>query len=290
METALYHHGIKGQKWGVKNGPPYPLGASKHSISDRNNGRGQSLKKRQSSHPSIKAYSSDAEVIMMGAAFVTSLGSVLVKSLINDKVLENKGKKLVEQFEKENAFGNKYSRSIDSKDVNPLKDRMNCGACCMAEEIRIRGVSVAAKPVGGMTIKEVANYFKGASERSFDKLPSNCVSRTYNGKETQDNLSAVLAKKYPEGSRGCMFIPMWCGNHYITWEVKNGKGVFKNPQDTKFDLTKDFAAMVASGTPAADQVGIRSMRWDNLEVKNDIVGEVLYTDQNSLKQKFSPII
>ena len=21
----LYHHGIKGQKWGVKNGPPYPL-------------------------------------------------------------------------------------------------------------------------------------------------------------------------------------------------------------------------------------------------------------------------
>lgn len=22
----LYHHGIKGQKWGVKNGPPYPLG------------------------------------------------------------------------------------------------------------------------------------------------------------------------------------------------------------------------------------------------------------------------
>lgn len=21
----LYHHGIKGQKWGIKNGPPYPL-------------------------------------------------------------------------------------------------------------------------------------------------------------------------------------------------------------------------------------------------------------------------
>jgi hypothetical protein len=24
----LYHHGIKGQKWGVKNGPPYPLDSS----------------------------------------------------------------------------------------------------------------------------------------------------------------------------------------------------------------------------------------------------------------------
>lgn len=24
--TWLYHHGIKGQKWGVRNGPPYPIG------------------------------------------------------------------------------------------------------------------------------------------------------------------------------------------------------------------------------------------------------------------------
>lgn len=23
--NELYHHGIKGQKWGVRNGPPYPL-------------------------------------------------------------------------------------------------------------------------------------------------------------------------------------------------------------------------------------------------------------------------
>ena len=25
----LAHHGIKGQKWGVKNGPPYPLHSSR---------------------------------------------------------------------------------------------------------------------------------------------------------------------------------------------------------------------------------------------------------------------
>ena len=23
--AELYHHGIKGQKWGIRNGPPYPL-------------------------------------------------------------------------------------------------------------------------------------------------------------------------------------------------------------------------------------------------------------------------
>ncbi|MCI8993386.1 MAG: hypothetical protein HFG80_11810 [Eubacterium sp.] len=26
--SKLYHHGIKGQKWGVRNGPPYPLDKS----------------------------------------------------------------------------------------------------------------------------------------------------------------------------------------------------------------------------------------------------------------------
>lgn len=27
-DAAIYHHGIKGQKWGVRNGPPYPLDAT----------------------------------------------------------------------------------------------------------------------------------------------------------------------------------------------------------------------------------------------------------------------
>lgn len=31
----LYHHGIKGQKWGEKNGPPYPLTDNKHSESEK---------------------------------------------------------------------------------------------------------------------------------------------------------------------------------------------------------------------------------------------------------------
>jgi len=34
-EDELYHHGIKGQKWGVKNGPPYPLDDSDHSFAEK---------------------------------------------------------------------------------------------------------------------------------------------------------------------------------------------------------------------------------------------------------------
>lgn len=31
----LYHHGIDGQKWGVQNGPPYPLPYNAHSVEEK---------------------------------------------------------------------------------------------------------------------------------------------------------------------------------------------------------------------------------------------------------------
>lgn len=33
--TELAHHGILGQRWGKKNGPPYPLDAEDHSSSEK---------------------------------------------------------------------------------------------------------------------------------------------------------------------------------------------------------------------------------------------------------------
>lgn len=42
-DFRLYHHGILGQKWGVQNGPPYPIGASDHSASEKRAGWRKSL-------------------------------------------------------------------------------------------------------------------------------------------------------------------------------------------------------------------------------------------------------
>lgn len=39
----IYHHGILGQKWGKKQGPPYPLDAGNHSAAERKAGWKKSL-------------------------------------------------------------------------------------------------------------------------------------------------------------------------------------------------------------------------------------------------------
>lgn len=44
-QSYLAHHGIKGQKWGVKNGPPYPLDESQQSPSEQKKGLTDKQKK-----------------------------------------------------------------------------------------------------------------------------------------------------------------------------------------------------------------------------------------------------
>ena len=51
----LMHHGILGQKWGKRNGPPYPLGASDHSASEKKAGWRKSLENKREMKKAKKA-------------------------------------------------------------------------------------------------------------------------------------------------------------------------------------------------------------------------------------------
>lgn len=53
-ELYLAHHGILGVKWGKRNGPPYPLGASDHSASEKKAGWRKSLDGGSKSETSSK--------------------------------------------------------------------------------------------------------------------------------------------------------------------------------------------------------------------------------------------
>lgn len=42
LKTSLQHHGIEGQKWGVRHGPPYPL-----SRNTKNTGLKEDMQKKR---------------------------------------------------------------------------------------------------------------------------------------------------------------------------------------------------------------------------------------------------
>lgn len=98
----LMHHGIEGQKWGVQNGPPYPLNPVKDYSTKEKKANFKEIKKtyNSSSHPSGFPYSNTKET------------TEVIRSKINNNVLEKPEiKKLLQEYQE---LDDKYKKSNSS--------------------------------------------------------------------------------------------------------------------------------------------------------------------------------
>lgn len=169
----LTHHGIKGQSWGDRNGPPYPLDAETHkAVVNGDNYVKQRIK---------DAKKEDLGVIGGGALFATagaagtaitmSMGFIsprLVASIpvglgvsvvgtVNLVKDSSRGKKITERRNSEkidsktglHIKNQELELKDDIKEVNPLstgeKTNINCQSCSVAFEMRRRGYDCMAK-------------------------------------------------------------------------------------------------------------------------------------------------
>lgn len=81
-DVSIQHHGIKGQKWGDKNGPPYPLDEEDHSTREKRAAKGHELSKSEKSV--ARAYrrnsgftKADAEVMARRQAMAKKMRTIL---------------------------------------------------------------------------------------------------------------------------------------------------------------------------------------------------------------------
>lgn len=205
----LYHHGIRGQKWGKQNGPPYPL--TKHSAAERKAALDKSKRKGYNKNKTVER----------GRYFV---GSILGK--IGDKPISELDSNLTGNIKMLSR-----PESVDEvlRNTNPTKSHNNCYNCVVAATARLCGLDVTAKDGlsngKGISFDDVCRVFKLDPDNPKD------VIRILN--PDMNKVISQITKRYSDGDMGAIGFA-WNENykqqsgatidgHTLNWIVSNGK-------------------------------------------------------------------
>lgn len=227
MEYYLYHHGILGQRWGKRNGPPYPLGTSDHSASEKKAGWKKSLDKgSDKSYNDNSKTDKEKRAIKIGKAKTNNLLSKIGK---NKADLSEIGGQSLSVFPQNvgkspNDIDIQMVQRINGPGIQSGRERgINCSHCA---------VSYALNSLFGM--KTTAKGFSGVDEVSGTAMPGrhvNIFKSIFNGiKETKygddgENLIRGL-NNIQNGSTGILRVKniQSDAGHFVNYE-KSKDGV-----------------------------------------------------------------
>lgn len=151
VSSYLAHHGIQGQKWGVKNGPPYPLGKSvstgKRLKTKRGAAGGQSNKmgtlderaKRKADKKKLKEIRKERRKIAKNA-------SLLSDKELNDHIRRIKQENYLKKIVRENEG------KREMKPGTPIRDMIKNEGIRMTLQMLVKN--------GPKKISELANFIK----------------------------------------------------------------------------------------------------------------------------------
>lgn len=121
VKTYIAHHGIDGQKWGVRNGPPYPLGYSKHSISEKQAGtKGWAKKVKQQSNTQKQDSTKTNKGLSDKQKFAFKVGTtatLIALAAIGGTYLYKTGKLDDAIFKVDNAIRSFRNRNVNFNDL-----------------------------------------------------------------------------------------------------------------------------------------------------------------------------
>lgn len=164
---------------------------------------------------------------------------------------------------------------INKFDLYDQGSTMNCGNSTIALELRKRGLDVKATPnPTGMTMEQMAQYFKLKGSNSIKTIPFD-ETKIPRGKK-MEAFNKMLASMYKnENARGSLMIPHNHGNHFIGYEVKNGKVILEDAQNPLASIKNLFENVNTKTNPyGKTHEGIRIMRLDDAEVNTSVIREV----------------
>lgn len=252
--NSLAHHGILKQKWGVRNGPPYPLDRATHNrvVSGKAKASGnQENKSRKSSHDSLANDILDRVTSskLMNKKFISDIANKYSEKLAQkhdeewEEVTETtrNGKKVYENVadildKNPNAYKKTPPPNWSDKNINRIMaeasrtnpdypedgSTMNCTKCVLAFELRKRGYDLQAGRTDiGMPYPYNYTYWFGLNRDTFGRNAAM-------GKK-----GASMIENAPPNSSGVMSVTMNDLDfvHVVHWsKTKEGKLLIIDPQ------------------------------------------------------------
>lgn len=246
--SELYHHGIKGQKWGVKNGPPYPLNASDKSASEKRLSSNKKTNKVSKFDNSIKGWNdldedTKGKIVELSAFAITTLVAPTVVNRLatkkNFKALKDLyDNRDIEKLENIPKLKTKMSTEENMKKVNPdypdLGTTTNCMLCTTAMAMREKGYDVQANKTltDGFYTENIDKIW--SSEGSFKKIKA---------RKSKDIISTL--EKESDGSYGNLTV-FWRlgGGHSVFWKKEGSEVVIYDGQSGEKIKNNELCNMV----------------------------------------------
>lgn len=293
--SHIYHHGIKGQRWGV---------IRKDKTSGQRTSRqdeDKKIDKKGLTDGQKKAIIIGASAVMAGLAIYGAYKINQGNSSKWGSVIDLGKKKLEESFDEGTGFKkiNSISKNlVGIKTINPgisnpfsMGSRMNCGNCTIAYELQKRGLDVEARlNSSGMQNESIGSFFKGFREGSIVSFKPDdgldAVKGLERGIAIHSNMANQIAKSFPDGSRGNVFIPMKNSNHFMSWVIQGGKVKFEDAQNPTIKDFRPLFSTIDTKTYAGKFFdGVRITRLDDLEVNTDNIRKVVKSRGFDMKDK-----
>ena len=240
MSEYLQHHGILGQKWGKRNGPPYPLGYSDHSTAE-------------------KSHLSDNERFRSNRRVQTSGGTIYKKGYKFDRVglkdldFNESGGLYVSQNERDSA------RYIKSLSATPLTKFFKIAMgdhiqhLSLTDDAKVASEEVTEKEIVKCLIqnRKVLDAFNN-SFYSYDLVLGNASADF-----TKEYLSKIVDSPSDQRFRVAFYLNTMLGDSYNYGETN--KIVLNHFKDLGYDAIPDLHD-IHSGTSEEPLIIINSSK------------------------------